>query len=48
MKRLIVAAIALSAAASPAAAQSAKDLVNDQKNTKSIMTYGMGYVQQRY
>ncbi|MCY4237878.1 MAG: PQQ-dependent dehydrogenase, methanol/ethanol family [Rhodospirillaceae bacterium] len=48
MKRLIVAAIALSAAASPAAAQSAKDLENDQKNTNSILTYGMGYGQQRY
>ncbi len=48
MKRLIVAAITLSAAASPAAAQSAKDLENDQKNTNSILTYGMGYGQQRY
>ncbi len=48
MKRLIVAAIALGTAASPAAAQSAKDLENDQKNTSSILTYGMGYGQQRY
>ena len=56
MKRLLLAAAAFGLAAGqltgaamvPAWSQSAKDLKADAKNTGSILTYGMGYGQQRY
>src|SRR5262249_3678603 len=47
MKRLAP-ALALLFAASLATAQTLDDLKNDGRNTDNILTYGMGYAQQRY
>src|SRR5262245_21693830 len=47
MKTFAVAA-ALLLASSAASAQTTQDLNNDGKNTDNILTYGMGYHQQRY
>ena len=47
MKAFSVAAILL-LAASAASAQTTDDLKNDGKNTDNVLTYGMGYHQQRY
>ena len=47
MKAISVAAILL-LAGSAASAQTTADLNNDGKNTDNILTYGMGYHQQRY
>ena len=47
MKALSVAAILL-LAASAASAQTTEELNSDGKNTDNILTYGMGYHQQRY
>ena len=48
MKRtMCAAAIALFVTAS-ASAQSLDDLKNDGKNTDNVLTYGMGYHQNRY
>jgi alcohol dehydrogenase (cytochrome c) len=47
MKAISVAAILL-LAASAASAQTTEELNNDGKNTDNILTYGMGYHQQRY
>ena len=51
MNRYIVTHLAASlilAAASPLHAQTADDLKKDGSNTDNILTYGMGYGQQRY
>src|SRR5262249_11736010 len=47
LMRTIASAAALLVAAA-AGAQSLDDLKNDGKNTDNILTYGMGYAQQRY
>ena len=47
MKLLISAAVSL-ALAGAASAQTLDDLKNDGKNTDNILTYGMGYGQNRY
>ena len=48
MKRLLMAAAVFGLLSSPAFAQNASDLSGDAQNTGSILTYGMGYGQQRY
>jgi len=48
MKRLLTVAAVLGLLGSPAFAQNASDLSGDAKNTGSVLTYGMGYGQQRY
>jgi alcohol dehydrogenase (cytochrome c) len=48
MRTIASAAAALLLACVPAAAQTLEDLKNDGKNTDNILTYGMGYAQQRY
>ena len=45
--RIVFAAAALSAATA-VCAQSLDDLKNDGRNTDNVLTYGMGYRQQRY
>ena len=47
MKAISVAAILL-LATSAASAQTTEDLNNDGRNTDNVLTYGMGYHQQRY
>ncbi len=44
----ILASILAAGISSAAFAQSAADLVNDNKNPKNVLTYGMGYNAQRY
>ena len=48
MKRLLMAGAVFGLLSGPALAQNASDLSGDAKNTGSILTYGMGYGQQRY
>ena len=48
MKKLLVALIALCALAGCAIGPGNYDLRNDGKNTDNILTYGMGYHQQRH
>jgi alcohol dehydrogenase (cytochrome c) len=48
MKRSALAAAALVLAAGSAWSQSTTDLNNDGRNTDNVMTYGMGYHQNRY
>jgi alcohol dehydrogenase (cytochrome c) len=48
MKKVASAAAAFVLAASLAHAQSLSDLANDGKNTDNVLTYGMGYSQNRY
>jgi alcohol dehydrogenase (cytochrome c) len=48
MIRVVLAAAALCLAASHAAAQTREDLNNDGKTTDDVLTYGMGYHQNRY
>jgi alcohol dehydrogenase (cytochrome c) len=43
-----VLAIAPLAASGPALAQSATDLLNDHRTAGDVLTYGMGYNNQRY
>lgn len=47
MKRIFI-ALALAAAPAAATAQSAQDLIKDQDTPGNVLTYGMGYGQQRY
>jgi opacity protein-like surface antigen len=47
MKAISVAAILL-LATSAASAQTTEELNNDGRNTDNVLTYGMGYHQQRY
>jgi alcohol dehydrogenase (cytochrome c) len=44
----IIAALAICLASSAASAQTLDDLKNDGKNPDNILTYGMGYSQQRH
>ena len=46
--RFITSVVILSTLASAAAAQTLDDLQNDGKNTDNVLTYGMGYHQNRY
>ena len=48
MKRLIVVVAALFFVVTSALAQTPEDLKNDGKNTDNVLTYGMGYHQNRY
>jgi alcohol dehydrogenase (cytochrome c) len=48
MKHLVVATFALLFAMTPALAQTLDDLKNDGKNPDNVLTYGMGYHQNRY
>src|ERR1700674_1354452 len=48
MKRLIIAAATFFLAMTSASAQTPDDLKNDGKNTDNVLTYGMGYRQNRY
>src|SRR5689334_4183642 len=48
MKARLFAATLLLAASGPAWPQSSQDLVNDGRNTDNVLTYGMGYSQNRY
>jgi alcohol dehydrogenase (cytochrome c) len=48
MKLLITAAVVLFALCGAASAQTLDDLKNDGKNTDNILTYGMGYSQNRF
>jgi alcohol dehydrogenase (cytochrome c) len=48
MKLLITAALVLFALGGAASAQTLDDLKNDGKNTDNILTYGMGYSQNRF
>ena len=41
-------AVVIAAAAAPLYAQSNEELLNDGRNTDNVLTYGMGYQQQRY
>ena len=47
MKRIFI-ALALAAAPAAATAQTAQDLIKDQDTPGDVLTYGMGYGQQRY
>ena len=44
----IIAALAICLIGSAASAQTLDDLKNDGRNTDNILTYGMGYSQQRH
>ena len=46
--KITLSAVALIFAAGAAFAQSDMDLRNDGKNTENVLTYGMGYAQNRY
>ena len=46
--KITLSAVALIFAAGTAFAQSDMDLRNDGKNTENVLTYGMGYAQNRY
>ena len=46
--RLALAGALVLATAAPAQAQSLADLRNDQNAPTSVLTYGMGYANQRY
>ncbi|MDB5904980.1 MAG: hypothetical protein JWM26_3858, partial [Betaproteobacteria bacterium] len=48
MKKVASTAAVFLFAASLAHAQSLSDLANDGKNTDNVLTYGMGYSQNRY
>src|ERR1700687_2295486 len=48
MKRLAIAIFALLLVMTSASAQTLDDLKNDGKNTNNVLTYGMGYQQNRY
>jgi len=48
MKRLLTVAAVLGLLSGPAFAQNANDLKGDAQSTDSVLTYGMGYGQQRY
>ena len=48
MKACFMLAAALIAVAMPVWSQSNEELVNDGRNTDNVLTYGMGYNQQRY
>ena len=48
MKAAIIAALLLSTVPTLVRAQSAEDLKNDHKTPGDVLTYGMGYEQQRY
>src|SRR4029077_7873498 len=48
MKAIASAGAALLVVGAIATAQTLDDLKNDGKNTDNILTYGMGYAQQRY
>src|SRR5713101_7319648 len=48
MKSLVIATFALFFAMTSASAQTTDDLKNDGKNTDDVLTYGMGYHQNRY
>jgi alcohol dehydrogenase (cytochrome c) len=48
MRRIALAGIFVSLALSPARAQTSDELKNDGKNTDNVLTYGMGYRQNRY
>ena len=48
MKARLIAAAALIAVAAPVWPQSNEELLNDGRNTDNVLTYGMGYNQQRY
>lgn len=48
MRKAFIVALLGAALPTLAFAQSAQDLINDAKNTKDVLTYGMGYGQQRF
>jgi alcohol dehydrogenase (cytochrome c) len=48
MKRNAFAAAVFLLAATPASPQTTDELVNDGRNTDNVLTYGMGYHQNRY
>lgn len=48
MRRIALAGIFVFLALSPARAQTSDELKNDGKNTDNVLTYGMGYRQNRY
>jgi alcohol dehydrogenase (cytochrome c) len=48
MKPLVISTFALLLLMIPASAQTLDDLKNDGKNTDNVLTYGMGYHQNRY
>ena len=48
MKRVALATVLFFFATAPALSQTLDDLKNDGKNTDNVLTYGMGYHQQRY
>jgi alcohol dehydrogenase (cytochrome c) len=48
MRRIALAGVFMSLALSPARAQTSDELKNDGKNTDNVLTYGMGYRQNRY
>ncbi len=48
MKSLVIATFFLLLAMTPASAQTLDDLKSDGKNTDNVLTYGMGYRQNRY
>src|SRR5258708_34002299 len=48
MKKFATSAAILFCIAAPASAQTLDELNNDGKNTDNVLTYGMGYYQQRY
>ena len=48
MKKIASTAAVLFCLTAPASAQTLEDLKNDGKNTDNVLTYGMGYHQQRY
>src|SRR5262249_41586072 len=48
MRKLQMAAVIAAAVAMPVYGQTLDDLKNDGKNTDNVLTYGMGYHQNRY
>ena len=48
MKTFVIVAAAVVASGLGAAAQTLDDLKNDDRNPENILTYGMGYHQNRY
>ena len=48
MKRSAFAAIVFLLVATAASSQTLEDLKNDGKNTDNVLTYGMGYHQNRF
>ena len=48
MRKLRMIAVLAAAVAAPVYAQTLEELKNDGKNTDNVLTYGMGYHQNRY